>query len=107
MKKFDVSCSFGGQIAKFTFYIGEPKDENHPLQNQNAWLSRNRGGTASEKVMQILSNIHSIAKRNRLSFEKTFEYAIELALSNESVQGEQDDDGSVDQDTQTSDNTNG
>ncbi len=77
MKKFSVPCDFGGTKAPFDFYIGEPKDGNHPLQNQSSWLAANRGGTVPAEVMENFAKILKLAQENGVSFEELCAYAIE------------------------------
>ncbi|NUR57569.1 MAG: DUF2610 domain-containing protein [Catenulispora sp.] len=70
MKKFTIPCDFNGVTAPFNIYIGEPSPEKHPLQYQAAWLSRERGGTIPQEVMDSFAKLHEIAKENGVSFEE-------------------------------------
>lgn len=79
MKKFVVPCDFGGQKAPFTIYIGRPKPENHPLQNQAHWLSKERGGTIPAEVMESIAKLRSLAAQHRVSFEELCVYALSAA----------------------------
>ncbi len=79
MKKFSIPCDFGGQKANFDFYIGEPKDGNHPLQNQSAWLSKERGGSVPQSVMDSFAKLLKLAKENNVSFEELCVYAMDEA----------------------------
>ncbi len=95
MKKFTVNCDFGGQIAPFTIYVGDPEPEHHPLHFQAEWLSKTRGGTIPGPVMEAVSNLKSLADKNKVSFEELCVYALGAA------QQEQDEaQGSMDDDTQ-------
>ena len=80
MKKFVVMCDFGGQEAPFTVYIGEPKPENHPLQNQASWLSKERGGNIPGDVMDSISKLRDLAEKNNVSFEELCVYALGAAI---------------------------
>lgn len=80
MKKFTVPCNFGGQQAPFTIYIGDPKDGNHPIQNQADWLSKERGGQVPPEVMESLSKLKELAEKNNVSFEELCVYALGAAV---------------------------
>jgi hypothetical protein len=79
MKKFTVPCNFNGQVAPFTIYIGAPKDENHPLHFQADWLSKERGGTIPQEVMDSLTKLKDLADKNNVSFEDLCVYALGAA----------------------------
>ena len=83
MKKFTVPCQFGPQTAPFTIYIGRPKRENHPIQNQAHWLSKERGGKIPEKVMNSLEKLRDLAEKNNVSFEDLCVYALAAAAKQE------------------------
>jgi hypothetical protein len=79
MKKFTVPCDFGGQKSPFSIYIGEPKQENHPLQNQATWLSKERGGQIPPEVMDSIAKLRDLASKNNVSFEELCVYALGAA----------------------------
>jgi hypothetical protein len=79
MKKFTVPCDFGGQKAPFDVYIGNPKPGNHPLQNQANWLSKERGGTIPQEVMESFQKLLDLAEKNNVSFEDLCVYALNVA----------------------------
>ena len=79
MKKFTVPCDFGGQKAPFDVYIGNPKQGNHPLQNQANWLSKERGGTIPQEVMESFQKLLDLADKNNVSFEDLCVYALNVA----------------------------
>lgn len=91
MKKFTVPCNFGGQQAPFTIYIGEPKEGNHPIQNQADWLSKERGGTVPAEVMESLAKLKELADKNNVSFEELCVYALGAAAQ-EREEGEESSD---------------
>lgn len=76
MKKFTVPCDFGGVTAPFTIYIGEPEPNRHPLHFQADWLSKHRGGTIPGDVMDSISKLFELAKKNNVSFEELCVYAL-------------------------------
>ena len=76
VKKFSVPCNFGGAKSPFTIYIGDPKTENHPLQFQAEWLSKNRGGSIPSEVMDSIAKLYALAKKNNVNFEELCVYAL-------------------------------
>lgn len=79
MKKFTVPCNFGGVKSPFTIYIGEPKQDVHPIHNQAAWLSKERGGSVPQEVMDSLAKLKELADKNNVSFEELCVYALGAA----------------------------
>lgn len=79
MKKFTINCDFGGQIAPFAIYIGQPEQGHHPLHFQADWLSKNRGGTIPSAVMDAISKLKDLAEKNNVSFEELCVYALGAA----------------------------
>ncbi len=79
MKRFTVPCDFGGKKAPFHLYIGEPHPKSHPLQNQAHWLSKERGGTIPQEVMEAFEKLHKISIDNNVSFEELCVYALGAA----------------------------
>ena len=78
-KKLSIPCDFGQEQHKVDFYVGEPRDENHPIQNQSGWLSANRGGMVPSAVMESLKRIFQIAVEQKVPFAPLCEYAVNLA----------------------------
>ena len=76
MKKFTVPCDFGGVKSPFTIYIGDPEPLHHPLHFQAEWLSKNRGGTIPGEVMESISKLYELSKKNNVSFEELCVYAL-------------------------------
>lgn len=76
VKKFTVPCNFGGTIAPFTIYIGAPETTHHPLHFQAEWLGKNRGGNIPGDVMESISKLYELSKKNNVSFEELCVYAI-------------------------------
>lgn len=83
MKKLNLPCQFNGQTQDVGFYVGNPKVDNHPIQNQSHWLSSERGGTVSPNVMDSFSRIHELSLQNKVPFEDLCEFAINSANTEE------------------------
>ncbi|MBL6785025.1 MAG: DUF2610 domain-containing protein [Rickettsiales bacterium] len=79
MKKLAIPCSFGAQSHSVDFYVGQPKIDKHPIQNQSSWLSSNRGGSVPGNVMDSLEKLHDLSKKNRVNFAELCEYAVTTA----------------------------
>ena len=79
MKKFTINCDFGGQMAPFTIWIGQPKDDHHPLHFQAEWLSNAKGGTIPGEVMDAIAKLQDLAKKNNVSLEELCVYALGAA----------------------------
>ena len=76
MKRFTIPCDFGGKKHPFHVYIGEPAPQKHPLQQQNWWLSSERGGNIPQEVMDSFERLWKIAQDNNVSFEDLCVYAL-------------------------------
>ena len=70
MKKFSVICSFGAVKAPFNVYIGWPPDDAHPLEQQAAWLARERGGVVPAEVMNDFAQLHEVARTEEVRLEE-------------------------------------
>lgn len=80
MKNFTVNCNFeGGQTSPVTLYVGKPDPEHHPLHFQNDWLSRMRGGTIPQDVMDEVSRLYELSKKRQVSFEDLCVYTLGIA----------------------------
>ncbi|WP_341763825.1 DUF2610 domain-containing protein [Candidatus Tisiphia endosymbiont of Beris chalybata] len=102
MKKFSVNCDFGGQMAPFTIYIGQPEPGHHPLHFQADWLSKQRGGTIPAEVMDAVTKLQDLANKNNVLVEELCVYALGSAQENVNEEAkqkaEQDDHQEVEQD---------
>lgn len=87
MKKFTINCDFSGQLAPFAVYIGAPEEKHHPLHFQADWLSKERGGTIPAEVMDSISKLQELAKKNNVALEELCVYA--LGHANEKQQQEE------------------
>lgn len=86
MKKISIPCDFNGQKIPFPIYVGEPRPDKHPLQNQSSWLSTERGGSIPQEVMDSFEKLHGISKENKVPFEDLCVYA--LGAAQDKQQGE-------------------
>lgn len=86
MKKFNINCDFGGQLAPFTIYIGKPESTHHPLHFQADWLSKQRGGMIPGEVMDAVAKLQDLAVKNGVSLEELCVYALGAAQKENSVQ---------------------
>ncbi|WP_307846817.1 DUF2610 domain-containing protein [Actinospica durhamensis] len=96
MKKFTIPCLFAGVQAPFSIYVGEPVLEPadaHPIEQQAAWLLRERGGVVPEEVMDSFMKLLQIAKENNVSFEELCVYALGTASGEASSSGDAPDSG--------------
>lgn len=85
MKKFSINCDFGGQIAPFTIYIGEPEANHHALHFQADWLSKERGGNIPGEVMDAISKLQELSKKNDVPLEELCVYALGAAKENDAT----------------------
>lgn len=90
MQHFMIPCDFGGRKAPFPIYVGEPKDDSHPLHHQSTWLSTERGGSIPQEVMDSFQKLHNIAKENGVSFEELCVYAMGEAMGDQAQPPQQD-----------------
>lgn len=89
MKKFTVPCAFGGSVAPFSIYIGDPEPLHHPVHFQSEWLTKHRGGVIPSKIMDSISRLYELAKKNNVSFEELCVYALnEFGDKNDSTEEE-------------------
>ena len=89
-KEFEFDCDFGGQKAKFKFYIGTPQEGHHPLQFQAKWLADERGGTIPDEVMKAIGQLSGLAKKNGVQLPDLCVYA--LGSAQEAKDSSQDED---------------
>lgn len=89
MKKFTIPCQFGDHMAPFNIYIGEPVSDAHPLEQQAAWLLRERGGVIPAEVMDSFKKLQDIAIENNVSFEELCVYALGSADAENNEEAQQ------------------
>jgi hypothetical protein len=90
MKKFTINCDFGGQMAPFTIFIGEPEQGHHPLHFQADWLSKERGGTVPGEIMDAIAKLKDLADKNGISLEDLCVYSLGAAQQQDYSQDESD-----------------
>ncbi|MGL9732655.1 MAG: DUF2610 domain-containing protein [Wolbachia sp.] len=78
IKKFTVQCDIKGQISPFTIYIGNPKNNTHPIHHQDSWLVKERGGNIPNKIKESLQKLYKLSQKNRISFPELCTYAITI-----------------------------
>jgi len=79
VKKFTIPCAFGARMAPFNVYVGEPAREpagTHPLEQQAAWLERERGGVIPAKVMTGFAQLLEMARESDVGYEELCAYAL-------------------------------
>jgi hypothetical protein len=76
MKKFSINCDYGGQMAPFDIFIGQPEGSHHPLHFQAKWLSDNKGGVIPQEVMDAILKLDELAKKNGVLLEDLCVYAL-------------------------------
>ncbi len=70
VKKFTTNCDFSGTKRPVTLFIGESFSGVHPLAFQSRWLSKEKGGTVPNEIMDSFSKLKDIADQSRVSFEE-------------------------------------
>ena len=82
VKQFTIPCSFNGEAAPVTFYIGHPESGHHPINFQMNWLSSAKGGVVPQDLVDTLKNLQDLAYENGADFEEMCYYALISATSN-------------------------
>lgn len=93
-RKFSISCDFGGQMSPFTIYIGKPEGKHHPLHFQADWLTKERNGTIPPEVMDAITKLQELAKKDGIPLEDLCVYALgteEEKQEMEKIYQEEDD----------------
>lgn len=88
VRKFSINCDFGGAKAPFDFYIGMPKDGNHPIANQTKWLGDNKGGSPPADIMDSFSKILKLSIEHNVDFEELCVHAFKEAYRMQSGSSE-------------------
>ena len=82
VKKFTYLCDFAGKKTPVTFYIGDSAKGTNPIAFQSSWLSKERGGTVPQDLMNSLMRLKEISDTQKVSFESLCEYVVkEIQLS--------------------------
>lgn len=77
----------GSKTDGFPIYIGEAIEGVHPLEQQAAWVRRERGLTIPAEVMESFLKLRDIAFENDADFEELCVYAMSEA-ANDVAEGE-------------------
>jgi len=75
-KQFKLKCKVGNQETDIDFYVGDPQETSHPIGFQMKFFSQ-RGIVVPEEVVQAMSRLNEIAKKNRIPFEDLIGYVSE------------------------------
>lgn len=75
-QRITISCNFNGQITPVQFYIGEPREDYHPIHHQAEWLSKNRGGSVAPEVMENIKTVSELAKKYHVQVSELLSYAL-------------------------------
>ncbi|MDG7056107.1 MAG: DUF2610 domain-containing protein [Wolbachia endosymbiont of Meromenopon meropis] len=81
IKKFTVQCNFKGKSLPFAIYIGNPKNNTHPVHYQDSWLIKERGCNIPSRVKESLQKLHKLSQENGISFPELCAYAITIVNS--------------------------
>ena len=77
IQKFTAECNvYGGGSTQVSLYIGNPKDGNHPFENQNKWLG-SRGIQIPGYIMDSFLEISKLAEKNNVDVTELSKYVIE------------------------------
>ena len=86
-KKFTINCDFGGQMSPFAIFIGKPEEGHHPLHFQADWLSKARGGMIPGEVMEAVTQLQELAKKNGVALEDLCVYALGTEKQQSELEG--------------------
>jgi hypothetical protein len=84
VRKFSLNCKVGQQETTINLYVGDPQDTSHPIGYQMKYLSQ-KGVSVPENIVNSLSSLNEIAKRNRVPFEELFQYVSDQLNSEDAV----------------------
>ncbi|MGI4775751.1 MAG: DUF2610 domain-containing protein [Janthinobacterium lividum] len=73
---FNINCDFGGQMASFPIYIGQPEQSHHPAKFQESWLSSEKQAIIPTEVMAALAKLKELADKNNVLLEELCVYAL-------------------------------
>lgn len=77
IQKFTAECDVqGGGSTQVSLYIGNPKEGNHPFENQNRWLG-SRGIQIPGYIMDSFLEISKLAEKNNVEVTELSKYVIE------------------------------
>lgn len=76
VKKFTYPCVFGSEKHPVTFYVGNAAEGAHPIGFQAQWLSKERGCTVPEELMEALKKLKALSDEQKVPFEDLCDYVI-------------------------------
>lgn len=76
VKKFTYPCLFGSEKHPVTFYVGNAAEGAHPIGFQAQWLSKERGCTVPEELMDALKKLKDLSDEQKVPFEDLCDYVI-------------------------------
>ena len=91
MKKIVINCDFGGQMSPFTFYVGQPDKDKHPLNFQADWLGKERGGNVPPDVMEAITKLQELARKNDVPLEDLCVYALGTEEEKAELEGSEEE----------------
>lgn len=63
-------------MSPFTICIGKPEGKHHPLHFQADWLTKERNGTIPPEVMDAITKLQELAKKDGIPLEDLCVYAL-------------------------------
>lgn len=63
-------------MSPFTICIGKPEGKHHPLHFQADWLTKERNGTIPSEVMDAITKLQELAKKDGIPLEDLCVYAL-------------------------------
>ncbi len=88
VQKFTAKCDFGGRKIPVTLYIGNPSPNTHPLEFQNRWLSKEKGGAVPSDIMESFNKLQKISNESKVSFEELCKYVIDELQSSGEIEND-------------------
>lgn len=82
-------------MSPFTICIGKPEGKHHPLHFQADWLTKERNGTIPPEVMDAITKLQELAKKDGIPLEDLCVYALgteEEKKEMEKIYQEEDED---------------
>lgn len=81
-------------MSPFTIYIGKPEGKHHPLHFQADWLTKERNGIIPPEVMDAITKLQELARKDGIPLEDLCVYALgteEEKKEMEQIYAEEDD----------------
>ena len=72
-------------MSPFAIFIGKPEEGHHPLHFQADWLSKARGGMIPGEVMEAVTQLQELAKKNGVALEDLCVYALGTENSSQNL----------------------